>query len=82
MLNKVQICESLGISHLNEKKVKVDNNKLKEVQEHLLCCNCSASFEDFSILIRESNDFKLKIMERLTIAHDKLILNKTDPLYL
>ena len=25
---KVRICEHLGISHLTEKKVKIDNNKL------------------------------------------------------
>ena len=30
------------------------------------------------ILIRESNDFKLKIMESLLIARDKPILNKVD----
>ena len=47
---KVQICEHLGISHLTEKKVKIDNNKLTAIQEHLLCCNYSPSFEDFSIL--------------------------------
>ena len=33
---------------------------------------------DFSILTMESNDFKLKIMESLLIAHDKPILNKAD----
>ena len=62
---KVRICEHLGISHLTGKKVKIDNNKLMAIQEHLLCCNYSPSFEDFSILTRESNDFKLKIMESL-----------------
>ena len=75
---KVRICEHLGISHLTEKKVKIDNNKLTAIQEHLLCCNYSPSFEDFSILTRESNDFKLKIMESLLIACDKPILNKAD----
>ena len=75
---KVRICEHLGISHLTEKKVKIDNNKLTAIQEHLLCCNYSPSFEDFSILTRESNDFKLRIMESLLIARDKPILNKTD----
>ena len=59
---KVRICEYLGISHLTGKKVKIDNNKLAAIQEHLLCCNYSSSFEDFSILSRESHDFKLKIM--------------------
>ena len=75
---KVRICEHLGISHLTEKKVKIDNNKLTAIQEHLLCCNYSPSFEDFSILTRESNGFKLKIMESLLIARDKTILNKVD----
>ena len=75
---KVRICEHLGISHLTDKKVKIDNNKLTAIQEHLLCCNYSPSFEDFSILTKESNDFKLKIIESLLIARDKPILNKAD----
>ena len=60
------------------KKVKIDNNKLTAIQEHLLRCNYSPSFKDFSILTRESNDFKLKIIESLLIARDKPILNKAD----
>ena len=75
---KVRIYEHLDISHLTEKKVKIDNNKLTAIQEHLLCCNYSQSFEDFSIMTRESNDFKLKTMESLLIARDKPILNKVD----
>ena len=75
---KVRICEHLGISFLTAKKVKIDNNKLMVIQEHLLCCNYSPSFDDFSILTRESNDFKLKIMESLLIARDKSIFNKAD----
>ena len=75
---KVRICEHLGISQLTRKKVKIDNKKLKVIQEHLLCCNNSSSFEDFSILTRESNDFKLKIMKSLLVARDKAILNKAD----
>ena len=76
---KVRICENLGILHPTGKKVKIDNNKLTAIQEHLLCCcNYCPSFEDFSILTRESNDFKLKIMESLLIARDKPILNKAD----
>ena len=60
------------------KKVKIDNKKLTAIQEHLLRCNYSPTFEDFSILTRESNDFKLKIMESLLIARDKPILNNAD----
>ena len=36
---KVRIYEHLDISHLTEKKVKIDNNKLTAIQEHLSCCN-------------------------------------------
>ena len=36
---KIRICEHLGISHITGKKVKIDNNKLTTIQEHLLCCN-------------------------------------------
>ena len=75
---KAWICEHLGISHLTGKNVKTDNNKLTAIQEYLLCCNYFPSFEDFSILTRENNDFKLKIMESLLIARDKPILNKAD----
>ena len=73
---KVRICEHIGISHLTEKKVKIDNKKVTMIREHLLCCNYSLSFEDFSILTRKSNDFKLKIMESLLITRDKPIFNK------
>ena len=75
---KVRICEHVSISHLTRKKVKIDSNKLTAIQEHLLCCNYSPSFEDFSILTRESNNFKLKIMESLPIARGKPVLNKAD----
>ena len=75
---KVRICEHLGISHLTEKKVKTDNNKLTAIQEHLLCCKYSPFFENFSVLTKESNDFKQKVMESLLIARDKSILNKAD----
>ena len=75
---KTWICEHLGISHLTGEEVKIDNNKLSAIQVHLLCCNYAPAFEDFSILTRESNDFKLKIMESLLIAGDKSVLNKAD----
>ena len=38
---------------------KIDNNKLMAIQEHLLCCNYSPSFEDFSTLTRESKFISL-----------------------
>ena len=75
---KVPICEHLGISHFTGKKVKIRNSKLTAIQEHFLCCNYSPSFEGFPILTRESNDFKMKIMESLLIARDEPIYNKAD----
>ena len=75
---KVGICERLGTSHLLGKKVRIDNKKLTAIQEHLLCCNYSPSFEDFSILTKENNDLKLKIMESLLTALDEPILNRPD----
>ena len=74
---KVRICKHLGISHLTGKKLKIDN-KLTTIQKHPWCYNYSPSYEDFSMLTRESNDFKLKLMESLLIARDKLCLNKAD----
>ena len=59
-------------------KVKIDNNKLTAIQKHLLCCNYFPSFEDFSILTKESNDFKMKIIESLLTARNKPVLNKAD----
>ena len=73
---KVQICEHLSISHLTGKKKKIDNKKLTAIHEHLLCCKYSPSYEDFSILTREINDFKLKIMESLLISRDNSFFNK------
>ena len=74
---KGRICEHLGISYITGKKNK--NNKLTVIPEHLLCCNYFPSFEDFSILTRESNGFKLNIMESLLIAHYKPVLKKQIP---
>ena len=73
---KVWILEHLGISHLTRKKVKIDNSKLTRIQEYLLCCNYSPSFEYIPIFTKESNNLKLKIMESLLIAYDKSDLNK------
>ena len=73
----VPIC-NFGILHLTGKKVKTDNYKLMAIQEHLLCCNYSPFFEDISILVRENNDFKLKILDSLLIARDKPVLKKAD----
>ena len=60
------------------KMVMIENNKPTAIQGHLLCCNYFPSLEDFSILTRESNDFKLKIMESVLIARDQSVFNNAD----
>ena len=60
------------------KKLKIDSNKLMTFQEHQVPCSYSPSLEDFSILTRENNDFKEKIMDSLLIACDKSVLSKVD----
>ena len=76
--NVILKSEFVGISHCTGKNVKIDNNKLTAIQGHLLPCNFSPCFEDFSTLIRENSDFKLKIIENLLIARNKPVLNKAD----
>ena len=44
--------------------------------DHMILDGHKASFDNFSILLRESNAFKLKLKESLLISRDKPILNK------
>ena len=52
----VRIGEHIGISPLTKKQVKPKNSF---VADHLLLCNHSASYDDFSILTRENKKFLL-----------------------
>lgn len=70
---KNQICEHLGISHPIGKKVRIHNSKLTAIQENLWCCSYAPFFEEFPILVTESNDFQFQIIERLHIEHDNLL---------
>ena len=55
-LINVRIGEHIGISALTRKQVKPKNSS---VADHLLLCNHSASYDDFSILTRENKKFLL-----------------------
>ena len=70
---KVRMCEHLGISALTGKRVKGDDDSA--IKEHLLFCNHTPEFEDFSILA-SNNDFKVTLMESLLINRDHPPLNK------
>ena len=63
------------ISHLTDKRLK--NVKQSAVSDHLLICNCNVTFDNFKILSKETNNFKLLIKESILIARDKPELNKT-----
>ena len=71
---KVRICEHLGISALTGKRVKGDDDSA--IKEHLLFCNYTPDFEDFSIFATKSNDFKVTLMGSLLINRDHPPLNK------
>ena len=65
--------EHLGIIPLTGKFVKTP--KKSAIFDHMLLDGHKASFENFSILLKESNPFKLQSKESLLISRDKPILN-------
>ena len=67
-------CEHLGISALTGKRVKGDDDSA--IKEHLLFCNHTPDFEDFSILATNNNEFKVTVMETLLINRNHPPLNK------
>ena len=66
--------EHLGITPLTGKFVKTP--KKSATFDHMLLDGHKTSFENFSILLKESNAFKLRLKEYLLISRDKSILNK------
>ena len=80
---KVRAGEHIGTSPLTSKKVKPSSES--SIRDHLLFCNHTPSFEDFTILTHGANKFLLVIRESLLIKRDKPDLNKSvssAPLYL
>ena len=65
----------MGISNLTGKRLK--NVKQSATFDHILQCNCTINFDNFSILVAESNKFKLLLRESPLIKRDKSILNGT-----
>ena len=66
--------EHLGIIALTDKFVKTP--KKSAIFDHMLLDGHEASFDNFSILLKESNPFKLQFKESLLISRDKPILSK------
>ena len=69
----MKIGEHIGISPLTKKPVKLKDNL---VADHLLFCNHSASYDDFSILTRENKKFLLEMKEGLLKTRYKPFLNR------
>ena len=79
----VRASEHLGITPLTQKRVK--NPKKSAIMDHILLEGHNATYDDFSILISENNQFKLHLKESLLIKRDKPELNRniyTHPLEL
>ena len=71
---KARMCQHFRISALTGKEVKGDDDSA--IKEHLLFCNQTPDFVDFSILATNKNDFKVTLRESLLISRDHLSLNK------
>ena len=65
--------EHLGITPLTGTFVKLP--KKSSFFDHMLLDGRKASFDSFSILLKENNAFKLQLKEFLLISRDKSILN-------
>ena len=66
--------EGLGIAPLTDKFVKTP--KKFAIFDHMLLDGHKASFNNFSMLLKESNPFQLQLKESLLISRDKPILDK------
>ena len=66
--------EHIGISTLSNKRVQPRRNSA--VCHHLLNCNYSPTFEDFSVLCHENKKHLLQLKESLLIMRDRLSTNE------
>ena len=71
--------ELMGTCNLTGKRLK--NVKQSAVSDHLLQCNYTINFDDFTILATNSSKFKTRLMESLSMKHGKPILNRTLKLF-
>ena len=69
----VRIGEHIGISPLTRKQDKPKNSS---IADHLLFCDHSASYDDFSIVTLAKKMFLLELKESLLIMRDKPSLNR------
>ena len=71
---KVRISEHQGVSPRTGKRVK--GTLSASVRDHMLNCNHTVAWEDFSIIGRESNHYLLETKKSLLIKRDNPSLNR------
>ena len=69
----VRSSEYIGISHLTRKRVEC---KPSTASEHLLLHNHDGDFNNFTILCRDNDGFRLLFRESILISRDSPVLNK------
>ena len=70
----IRASEHLEMTPLSGKQVK--NPKKSVIFDHFLLNGHGTSFEDFTILLKENNRFKLHLKESLLIKRDKPEFNR------
>ena len=70
--------EHIGISSLTNKRIQPRNDNA--VCHHLLICNYSPTFEDFSVLCHENKKYLLELKENVLIMRDQWIGTYLAPL--
>ena len=73
---KIRMYEHLGVSALTGKRIQGDDDSA--IKEHHLLCSHSYGFDDFSILVGNSNDLKVTLMDRPLVNRDLLPLELFD----
>ena len=71
---KVRTCEHLGITPLTEKKIK--SPKESTISDSIFHAGHNASFDDFAVLVKESDEFRLLLRKLLLILRDDPPLNR------
>ena len=72
--SKIELLSIFSITPLTSRFVKIP--KTSAIFDHILLDGHKAGFDNFSILLKESNAFILQLKESFLISHDKPILNK------
>ena len=72
---KVCVSEHMGVSACADKNIK--SNKNSAVRDHVLVSDNTMTFEDFSVLVNGTNDFRIKLKKILLMHCDGSQLNKT-----